>query len=83
MSELRSAPFVYVENGNTKDGDQASAKSTDDTADGDAEACAIDRREHLPRNDASNNTPAQLIDDVEQADNLGRPVSHEITTEDL
>ena len=43
MSELWRAPFVCVENGDTKGGDQANAKRTDDTADGDAEARAIDR----------------------------------------
>jgi len=31
-----------VEDGNTKGGDQAKAKSADDTADGDAQARAID-----------------------------------------
>ena len=42
LNEEWSAPFVSMDIGNAEGGDQANAKSTDDAANGDAQASTID-----------------------------------------
>lgn len=76
-------PLIYVDNSDTKSGDEADAKCSNHTANSDTHAIAIDGRKHLAGNDASNDRPTYLHDEVEDTGNLRRPVAHEISTDDL
>lgn len=76
-------PLVYVDNGNTKSGDEADAKSGNHTANSDTHATAIDGREHLAGNDASDDGPTYLHNEIEDTSKLRRPVAHKISTDDL
>ena len=64
-------------------GDAANEQGGDDAADGDGEPLAVDGGEHLTSDDAADDAPARLQDDVEDAGQLGRPVAHEVSTQDL
>lgn len=64
-------------------GDAANEQGGDYAADGDCETLAVDGGEHLAGDDAADDAPAYLQDDVEDAGQLGRPVAHEVSTQDL
>ena len=72
-----------MDDGDTKSGDYANAKRAYDTAKSDTQACTVDGREHLTGENASDDAPTNLQDDVQDAGKLGRPVAHEISTYDL
>ena len=67
---IESAPLVFVDNGDTKNGDEANAKRADNAANSDTQASAVDSREHLAGDNASDDPPAYLRDEIEDTDNL-------------
>lgn len=63
-------PLIYVDNSNTKSGDDAETKCCNHTANSDAHATAIDGRKHLAGNYTSNDGPTYLHDEVEDTGKL-------------
>lgn len=59
-----------MDNGDTKRGDEANAKRADNAANSDTQASAVDGREHLAGDNASDDSPAYLHDKIEDTDNL-------------
>ena len=82
-SLLADVPLIYVDNGNAKSGDETDTNCANHTSNGDTHASAVDGREHLASDDASDDPPANVHDDIEDAGKLGRPVAHEVSTDDL
>ena len=77
------SPFYQVHVSDAERGDAADEQGGDYAADGDCETLAVDGGEHLAGDDAADDAPAYLQDDVEDAGKLGRPVTHEVATQDL
>lgn len=77
------SPFYQVHVSDAERGDAADEQGGDYAADGDCETLAVDGGEHLARDDAADDAPAYLQDDVEDAGKLGWPVAHEVSTQDL
>lgn len=69
--------------GDTERGYAANEQGRDNAAEGNGEPLAIDGGEHLASDDAADDAPSYLQNDVEDAGDLGRPVAHEVSTEYL
>lgn len=78
--EKESVPLKYVDNSDTKSGNEANTKRANNTANSDAQAATVDRRNHLAGDNASDDPPAYLHDYIEDTGKLCRPVAHEIST---
>lgn len=78
-----SISFVCVDNGDPKCSNQTDAECGDDTPNGNGQATSIDRGNDLSADDASKDAKADLLDQVEDADEFGRPIAHDIATKDL
>ena len=66
-----------------KDGNQANERCTDDTADSNAKALAVDSGEHLAGNNGSDDSPPYLHNQIQYAGKFRWPISHEVATNDL
>ena len=65
-----------MDNSDTKSGDEANAKRANNTANSNTHAPAIDGRKHLAGDDASDDSPAYLHDEIEDTSKLWRPIAH-------
>lgn len=80
---MENAPLIHMNNSDTKSGDDANTNRANNTAHSNTHASTIDGRKYLACNNASNDAPADLQDEVEDTSKLRRPVAHEISTNDL
>ena len=75
--------FKSVDNGYTERGNQADTQRGNDTTDGDVQATAIDGRYDLTGDNTPENAKPDLLDQIQDADEFRRPITHEIATQNL
>ena len=76
-------PFVYVEDGHAENRYHADDDGGDDDAHDDGHVTAVDGREHLSGDDATDDAVSDHQDGIEDGDQLRRPVSHYISSHNL
>ena len=81
--EEGSILFVFVKDAHAKDGDGQCHNGNDDDAHLDCHAPTAHGREDLTTNNAVNRRVSNHENDVKKSRQLGRPVSHKVTQDDL
>lgn len=66
----RNLPLKLMHHSNAESGDYTNTHCADNTADCSAQSMAADGREHLTSNDAANDSPADLLDQIQDANEL-------------
>lgn len=81
--EKYAIPFIYMERGHPKDGNDPANETDDNDTDYNGHTSSADGREDLPAYDIAERAVTDHENDVENRNELRRPVAHKIPRNDL